>query len=61
MSTAYWSQWDHEEIMSMQGIELSDYHEENTDHNNDREAEEDKCFSSSDCMETLGLSWKDFM
>lgn len=52
----YWNQWDHEEIMSMYGIENDvTVYQEDTDilvH------QEHAC---SSCMYCLGLSWKDFI
>lgn len=53
MSTAYWSQWNHAELMSMFGVELE------TEVDADFEQEE-KHFCGN-CMNCLGLSWKDFM
>lgn len=64
MCTEYWSQWSHAEIMSMHGVELDD--EVDTDLlKNDDEAddtnvvEQEHCCGN--CMDDLGLSWRDFM
>jgi hypothetical protein len=52
---SYWSQWNHDEVLSMHGIEKDTnmYHDEV-----DTEVTQDSC---SDCMECFGLSWRDFM
>jgi hypothetical protein len=60
MSTAYWGQWSHAEIMSMHGVELED-EEDDTDLEQDEDdtnLEQDCC---GNCMDCLGLSWRDFM
>ncbi len=31
MSTAYWAQFDHSEIMSMHGVEVDEHHESDDD------------------------------
>lgn len=60
MTTAYWSQWSHSELMSMHGVELDDCHDDDhDDYHDDSEAAEEHCCSG--CMECLGLSWRDFM
>ncbi len=62
MSTAYWSQCSHAELMSMQGVELDeididlDQNEYDTDLS---QKEEQGCCSR--CMDCLGLSWRDFL
>lgn len=56
MCNPYWSQWDKEELDSLQGIEREDV---------DREMKVDErvdgCSCGSHCMDCLGMSWKDFM
>lgn len=63
MATAYWNQWNHAEIMSMHGIELTNYHNEVHDDSEEEEEKEEKqahcCYSG--CMDCLGFSWRDFM
>jgi hypothetical protein len=58
MSAAYWAQWSHVELMSMQGIEVGDYHDED-DRDEDEETSKEHCCSG--CMQCLCLSWRDFM
>ncbi len=62
MTTAYWSQWSHAEIMSMHGVEIDDCHDDDQDdcHIDREELEEAGCCASG-CMDCLGLSWRDFM
>jgi hypothetical protein len=58
MSSAYWGQWSHAEIMSMHGVE------EDEDYDTDLEQDEDDTDleqDEGDTMEDLGLSWRDFM
>jgi hypothetical protein len=54
---AYWAQWNHAEIMSMHGVEKSDYHDDdyNDDQDDSEEKAEEHCCSA--CMYCLGLSW----
>jgi hypothetical protein len=63
MTATYWGQWDRAEIMSMQGIELGTYQDDDHDDShldkNDDEQQSEHCCSL--CMECLGLSWRDFM
>lgn len=75
MNAAYWAQWGRAELMSMQGIEIDTYynnneHEDDLDRNEAvlEEEEQQHCSScgryhycSNFCMECLGFSWKDFM
>jgi hypothetical protein len=64
MSSAYWSQWDREELMSMQGIETDTYQDDDHDdsYQDDREKEEEKeGYCCNGCMDCLGMSWRDFM
>lgn len=61
MSTAYWSQYSHAEIMSMHGVEIDDQ-DNDIDYDYDEQDETDReqgCCSG--CMDCLGLSWRDFM
>jgi hypothetical protein len=65
MTTAYWAQWTHAELMSMQGVDLDTYQDE--DHNDDhydRDEDEEELEGQgccSGCMYCLGISWSDFM
>ena len=68
MCGPYWSQWSKVELDSMHGIEPSDHEEDEEvdgDFEEDREDEESYGCSSrnpcSNCMDCLGLSWRDFM
>ena len=62
----YWIQWNHTELMSMQGVELDEIdtnlkqNECVTDLCHDDDLQEAGCCSGG-CMDCLGLSWKDFM
>lgn len=64
MSTAYWSQWDREDLDSWQGKDwildgLDDYDPEcDID---DMPEEENSCPCGSQCMDCLGFSCRDFM
>jgi hypothetical protein len=64
MSTAYWAQWSHAEIMSLYGIELpevdTDVDQLDYDTKSCQEEEEARCCSSG-CMDCFCLSWRDFM
>jgi hypothetical protein len=53
MSALYWSQWTHEELMSMQGLDEEDIKAFDLDVEDDEE--EETCCSSF-CMECVG-SW----
>ena len=57
--SAYWAQWTREELMSMQGIELTAYHDDDHDDDHDDGETEEHCCSG--CMDCLGLSWRDFL
>ena len=61
--SAYWDQWSHAELMSMQGVEI----DEDLDHD-----DIDLCLDKHDIdsrrneeheisLDSLGLSWRDFM
>lgn len=49
--------------MSMQGVELEDYHDVDFDDmiDDEEEEKEEGCPCGSHCMDCLGLSWRDFM
>lgn len=56
---AYWAQWSHAEIISMHGVELDTYQNDDQDDCRDDMVEgEEQCCSG--CMDCLGLSWRDF-
>lgn len=62
MSNAYWSQWSREELDSMHGIEPSDYRDDELDPSDymddeDHDDEHDEPLT----LESLGMSWRDFM
>lgn len=68
MSREYWSQFSQTEIDSMHGIEPEDYKDEDVDHDEETEVEEEEdshgCSARSpcsNCMDCLGMSWRDFM
>ncbi len=61
MSTAYWAQWSHAELMSMQGIEIDAYQDDDHDDCHDDSDEEPEAHCCGNCMDCLGLSWRDFM
>jgi hypothetical protein len=64
MTYAYWQQWDKSDLDSWQG---KDYpcEEEEVDVDYDEPEEECLCCCSrnpcGNCMDCLGLSWRDFM
>lgn len=47
MTNAYWSQWSHSELMSMQGVEIDDERNDDTDLDHDEDdtnsGQEDNC------------------
>ena len=70
MCGPYWSQWSKVELDSMHGIEPEDYdkdeEEVDGDFEEDKEDEEESYGCSarspcSNCMDCLGMSWRDFM
>lgn len=69
MSDRYWDQFSHSELMSMQGVEVDDpaYDEDEDIDHDDEEDEDDEprgCSAKhpcSNCMDCLGMSWRDFM
>ena len=58
--TAYWSQFSKQEIDSMHGIEPEDYDDE-TDVDYDEDETETEQHCCGNCMDCLGMSWRDFM
>ncbi len=60
MFTTYWSQWSCAEIMSMYGVELLD-EEVDTDLEHEEDDTNVEKHWYGDCMDSLGLSWRDFM
>lgn len=60
MSTAYWAQWDHDDLMSMQGVDADEYEKEENDIDYDEEEEEGHGCCGN-CMKCLGMTWADFM
>lgn len=62
MTVAYWNQWNRAEIMSMHGVELTDYHDDSEEEEEEiKEEEQAHGCCSSGCMHCLGFSWRDFM
>ena len=62
MASAYWAQWSPAELISMQGVELDDYHnDDHDDCNYEIEVQDNECKCTTMCMDCLGLSWRDFM
>jgi hypothetical protein len=65
MTSAYWTQWSHAELMSMHGVEVDTYEDEDqNDYHYDRNEEEKELEGQeccSGCMYCLGFSWRDFM
>ena len=61
MSTAYWAQYSHSEIMSMHGVEIDDPEYNESDDDVDYEPKEKYRCDCSNCMDCLGMSWRDFM
>lgn len=62
MSSAYWDQWDHSEIMSMHGVEMDECDDNDEDYDCDsvdHECEEDCCprCSGSGCNYCLMCSY----
>lgn len=60
MTTAYWNQWSHDELMSMHGIENIDQDNEE-DIDRDQQETERKKHDCGRCLDCLGLSWSDFI
>lgn len=63
MTSSYWSQWSSEEIDSMHGIEPEDCRDEEELDPSDYmdEQEDDEEYDEPVSMESLGMSWRDFM
>lgn len=62
MTTAYWAQFDHSEIMSMHGVELDNCHDDddNDCYLSSETCEEEECCprcSGGGCNYCLMLSW----
>lgn len=57
MTKAYWTQWSPVELMSMHGIELDEFRDE--DHDDNKIEKKEHCCSR--CMDCLGLSYRDFI
>jgi len=60
VGTTHWSQYSHAEIMSLHGLEVE---EVETDLYQDEDGTDSyqKGCNCLNCMDCLGLSWKDFM
>lgn len=68
MTNAYWAQFSKQEIDSMHGIEPEDYEDDtDLDHDEDDTDSEQESYGCSarspcsNCMDCLGMSWRDFM
>jgi hypothetical protein len=61
MSTAYWNQWSRSELLSMQGVELDEEHDDQDIDRDEKDTEEQEKDCCSGCMKCLGLSWGDFI
>lgn len=61
MTTAYWSQYSHAEIMSMHGVEIDEVDTELCQDEVDTRLAQEEEGCCSGCMKCLGLSWRDFM
>lgn len=64
--SAYWSQWSSEELDSMHGIEPEDYRNDEedidpSDYMDEEECDEDEEYGEPVSMDSLGMSWSDFM
>lgn len=59
MTIAYWSQWSPSELLSMHGIESDDEVNIDSDHDENNTDLDQHCCGN--CMDCLGLSWRDFM
>lgn len=66
MCGPYWSQWDKADLDSWQGIEPCQDDDEDDCHE-ERDEDDEECSYCCDrspcgnCMDCLGLSWRDFM
>jgi hypothetical protein len=60
---AYWAQWSRSELMSMQGVDMDNldaiFRQDDCDADLCQDEPEEGC--CSDCMDCLGLSWRDFL
>ena len=61
MSTAYWAQFSHQELMSLQGVELDDPDLCQDEDDAYLEQLEKEAHCCGNCMDCLGLSWSDFL
>jgi hypothetical protein len=60
MSTAYLNLYSHAEVMSMYGVDLDQDIDTDLDlGDDDTRVEQERCCGN--CMDCLGLSWRDFM
>ncbi len=57
MCGPYWSQWDRADLDSWQGKDYPGSEEEDVD----VEEEPSEPHDCGNCMECLGMSWRDFM
>lgn len=60
MTTAYWAQWNYAEVMSMQGVEVDEVDTDLDQVEIDTDLRQQRC-DCSNCMDCLGMSWRDFM
>lgn len=60
MSTIGWNQWSYSELMSMHGVEDEDCDIEECHDDYDAEPRQQRGCECSNCMDCLGLSWRDF-
>jgi hypothetical protein len=62
MSINYWSQWDRQDLDSWQGKDIVSHDDDYFDCHEDREEpEEEYGCHCGNCMDCLGMSWRDFM
>jgi len=64
MCGPYWSQWDKSDLDSWQGKDLVEEEDEDFDPDEDEEEECSCCCERNpcgNCMDCLGMSWRDFM
>ena len=61
MTTAYWSQYNHAEIMSMHGVELDEVDTDLCQEKDDTDLCQNLC-DCLNCIDCCGFSfWRDFM
>ena len=59
----YWNQWSSQELLSMQGVEIENEDEDEEIFETEDEEESRGCSSKNscgNCMDCLGMSWRDF-